>query len=92
MQKEAQGQGQERPSLQTLDFNEIHEEGAYVMFQSGSLIRVLPDAVAPGHSPLVSIKAKDRSWTRVAKLSNDPTTPISTLRTLAADSDILPQF
>ena len=90
-QQEGQ-QGQQGSIPQTLDFNEIHQEGAYVMVQSGSLIRVLPDAVAPGHSPLVSITAKDRAWTRVAKLSSDATTPISTLRTLAADSDILPQF
>jgi hypothetical protein len=33
-------------------FNEIHSPGSYLMVETGDLIRVPPEALAPGHSPM----------------------------------------
>ena len=71
-------------------FNQIETPGAYLVVSSGDLIRVPHEALAPGHSPLVTITSAGE--TRVAKLSDNPATPISVLRTIAADNDYYVNF
>jgi hypothetical protein len=71
-------------------FNQIDAPGAYLVVASGDLVRVAPEALAPGHSPLVTITSAGD--TRVAKLSDNPATPISVLRTIAADNDYFTNF
>jgi hypothetical protein len=71
-------------------FNEIHSPGSYLMVETGDLIRVPPEALAPGHSPMVSITSVNES--RVAKLTDNPATPISVCRTVAADNDLFANF
>jgi hypothetical protein len=59
------------------------------LVETGSLVRVPPEAVAPGHSPLVGIRSQP---TRVAKLSDNPATPLSVLRMIAAENDLFTNF
>ncbi len=76
--------------LQEMSWNEIDRPGCYVLIDSGDLLRVPQDALAAGHSPLISVTSVEE--TRVAKLTNNPADPISTLRTLAADNDYFVHF
>ncbi|MFQ5889017.1 MAG: hypothetical protein ACE5JR_03080 [Gemmatimonadota bacterium] len=76
--------------LPEMVFNEIESPGSYVTLETGTLFRVPPDALAVGHSPLISVTASGE--VRVAKLSNDPAAPITKLRTIAADNDIWVDF
>jgi hypothetical protein len=76
--------------LSECQFNEIETPGSYLLVETGSLIRVPAEALAPGHSPLVSITSQQPA--RVAKLSDNPATPISVLRTIAADNDLFVNF
>ncbi|MFV1988680.1 MAG: hypothetical protein ACC682_15505, partial [Gemmatimonadota bacterium] len=62
--------------LQELEWNTIEHPGAYLVVGTGSLARVPADALAAGHSPLISVCSIGE--TRVAKLSDNPSTPIST--------------
>jgi len=76
--------------LPEMSWNAINESGCYLLVDSGELIRIPAEAVAPGHSPLVTITATRE--TRVAKLSDNPAEPISVLRALAADNDYFVNF
>lgn len=71
-------------------WNEIDKPGAYLLIGSGDLVRVPREGLAGGHSPLVAITSLGD--TRVAKLSDDPATPISVLRNIAADNDFMVNF
>ncbi len=77
-------------TVKLLNFNDITEPGSYVMLSTGDLVRIPPEAVAPGHSPLITIHS--RGTTRVAQLSSNDSELITTLRHLAADNDIQPNF
>lgn len=79
-----------RKTVKLLNFNEITEPGSYVMLSTGDLVRIPPEAVAPGHSPLITIHS--RGTTRVAQLSSNDSELITTLRHIAADNDIQPNF
>jgi len=79
-----------RKTVKILNFNDINEPGSYVMLTTGDLVRVPPEAVTPGHSPLISIHS--RGFTRVAQLSTNDSELITTLRHIAADNDIQPNF
>ena len=76
--------------LQEMSWNEIDGPGCYVLIDSGDLLRIPQDALAPGHSPLITVTSVEE--TRVAKLTDNPADPISTLRTLAADNDYFVHF
>lgn len=76
--------------LQEMSWNEIQRPGCYLIVGSGDLVRVPQDALAPGHSPLISITSSGE--TRVAKLSDNPAEPISVLRAFAADNDYFVNF
>ena len=76
--------------LQEMSWNEIERPGCYLIVSSGDLVRVPQDALAPGHSPLMTITST--GGTRVARLSDDPAEPISALRAFAADNDYFVNF
>ncbi len=82
--------GETGKTVKILNFNDINEPGSYVMLSTGDLVRVPPEAVAPGHSPLISIYS--RGVTRVAQLSMNDAELITTLRHIAADNDIQSNF
>jgi hypothetical protein len=65
-------------TVKILSFNEINEPGCYVMLSTGDLVRVPPEALAPGRSPLITIHG--RGVTRVAQLSTNDGELITTLR------------
>lgn len=79
-----------RKVVKVLNFNEINEPGSYVMLSTGDLVRIPPEAVSPGHSPLITIHS--RGVTRMAQLSNNDAELITTLRHIAADNDIRTNF
>ncbi len=83
-------QGHRSSRLQEMSWNDIEHPGCYLIVNSGDLVRVPKDALAPGHSPLISITST--GGTRVARLSDDPGEPISTLRAFAADNDYFVNF
>ena len=76
--------------LQEMSWNDIQRPGAYLICGSGDLVRVPQDALAPGHSPLITVTPMGE--TRVAKLSDNPAEPISVLRAFAADNDYFVNF
>lgn len=79
-----------RNRLQEMPWNRIERPGCYLIVGSGDLVRVPPDGLAPGHSPLITITST--SETRVAMLSENPAEPISVLRAFAADNDYFVNF
>ncbi len=79
-----------RKVVKVLNFNEINEPGSYVMLSTGDLVRIPPEAVSPGHSPLITIHS--RGVARVAQLSTNDAELITTLRHIAADNDIRTNF
>lgn len=76
--------------LQEMPWNSIDRPGCYMLVGSGDLIRVPQDALFAGHSPIISITSNGE--TRVARLSDNPATPISVLRNIAADNDFNVNF
>ncbi len=76
--------------LQEMSWNEIDKPGCYVLVDSGDLLRIPQEALAAGHSPLICVTSVEE--TRVAKLTNNPADPISSLRTIAADNDYFVHF
>ena len=83
--------GQRRANnLPEVPFNDIDAPGSYLVVDTGTLFRIPAEGLAAGHSPLISITAREQ--VRVAKLSWDPATPITKLRTIAADNDLMVDF
>jgi hypothetical protein len=76
--------------LPEMGWNTINDPGCYLLIESGELIRVPQEGLAPGHSPLITITSSRE--TRVAKLSDNPAEPISVLRAFAADNDYFVNF
>ena len=77
-------------NLQEMGWNEIENPGCYLVKATGDLLRVPQEALAPGHSPFISVTSSQEI--RVAKLSDNPATPISPLRRIAADNDFFVNF
>ena len=76
--------------LTETQWNNIQDPGCYLMVQSGDLVRISPESLAPGHSPLLTFSSKNE--VRVAKLSGNVAEPISVLRAIAADNDYFVNF
>jgi len=76
--------------LTETEWNNIQDPGCYLMLQSGDLVRISTESLAPGHSPLLTFTSKN--GVRVAKLSDNPAEPISVLRAIAADNDYFVNF
>ena len=71
-------------------FDQISTPGCYILKQTGTLLRVPPDALIPGRSPAIDVVSKDQ-WL-VAKISNDPYMVLSKARSVAADLDLPVNF
>jgi hypothetical protein len=85
------GSAERRSSrLQEMSWNQMQQPGSYLILGSGDLVRVPQEALASGHSPLITVTSSGE--TRVAKLSDNPAEPISVLRSFAADNDYFVNF
>lgn len=73
-----------------LPFEAINEPGCYICNWTGHLLRVPPDGIKPGRSPLMMFRAKEPLF--VTKISGDPYLPLSKARMLAADCDVVVNF
>jgi hypothetical protein len=73
-----------------MSWNQIEQPGCYLLIGTGELVRIPAEGLSLGHSPLVTITST--AGTRVAKLSDNPSEPISVLRSFAADSDYCVRF
>ena len=73
----------------TVTFSEISQPGVYVT-QRGEMFRVPNEALAEGHSPLLSWESLEGAL--VSRISEDPYTPISKCRQLTADADLPVNF
>ena len=69
-----------------IPFDSIDSPGAYVLEDSGLLVRVPADAIAPGRSPKMTICSNKPL--RVFKISDDPFVTKTKAAQLAADHDI----
>ena len=73
-----------------IPFEAISDPGCYVCNWSGHLLRVPEDGVKQGRSPLVSISANEPLF--VTRISDNPYTPVSKCRLLAAECDVVVNF
>lgn len=71
-------------------FSEIDRPGAYVVLGTGHLMRIPPDALAVGRSPLISIAGNEPMM--LCLISNDPWIPIGEARSVAAGCDLACAF
>ncbi len=91
-----QTEGQTNPAdrrtnrLAEMAWSEIERPGSYLIIGTGDLVRMPPEALAAGHSPLITLTSYEEK--RLAKLTDSPATPISKLRTIAADNDFFVNF
>ncbi len=87
----SKGGMQAQPSSgRTEPFEQISTPGCYILKQTGTLLRVPPDALENGRSPAINVVSKDR-WL-VTKISSDPYLPLSRARAVAADFDLPVNF
>ena len=77
-------------ALRVMNFNEITEQGCYILLDTGQLVRVPSEAITPGTSPLVTIH--QRGITRAAMLSDNDAELTSTLRAIALTNSIQANF
>ena len=78
--------------LQEMSWNDIQRPGAYLICGSGDLVRVPQDALAPGHSPLITITSTGE--TRVAQrcyARSPPTTTTSSTSDSRITANIPPR-
>lgn len=68
-----------------VQFDFLHEAGAYVCNWSGHLLRVPDGAIEGGRSLRMSFTSKEPLY--VTKVSNDPFVPVTRARLAAADFD-----
>ena len=74
---------------QLVSFGNITGPGVYVT-QTGEMFRIPPEALAEGRSPLITWESKEEKL--VTRISEDPWTPISKCRQLAASDDLPVKF
>ena len=80
----------EKLGLTTCRFSEIESPGTYVEHRLGTLLRVPPDGVAPGRSPVIEVISTE-PWI-VTKISDDPYVSLTKARMIAADHDLSVNF
>ncbi len=73
----------------TVAFSEIDEAGVYVT-QRGAMFRVPGEALAEGRSPILTWECSEGNL--VTRISEDPYTPISKCRQLAAGAGLNVSF
>lgn len=76
--------------LKVVNFNEIKQQGCYVLLGTGQLVRVPLRAIESEPKPTITIHQK--GITRAAMLSDNDTELVSTLREIALNNDIQPNF
>jgi len=76
--------------LSEFTWENIKQPGAYVERETGCLYRLPAESLLRGSSPVISRLSS--AQTTFVKLSDDPNTIVSKLRTVAADADIKPNF
>jgi len=72
-----------------VQFSEINLPGVYIT-QRGDMFRVPSEALAEGRSPVLAWE--NREGGLVSRVCEDPYTPISKCRQLAADADLPVNF
>src|SRR5262249_2147350 len=72
-----------------VQFSEINLPGVYIT-QRGDMFRVPNEALAEGRSPVLAWE--NREGGLVSRICEDPYTPISKCRQLAADADLTVNF
>ena len=77
-------------ALSEFTWENIKQPGAYIERETGHLYRVPQEALLRGSSPLISKLCNYPST--FVKISDDPNTIVSKLRTIAADADVKPNF
>ena len=82
--KETQG------DLKIVNFNEITQQGCYVLLDTGQLVRVPTQAIGPEPKPTITIH--QRGITRAAMLSDNDAELTSTLRAIALTNSIQSNF
>ena len=75
---------------ESLAFSDVHTPGCYVAKENGDLFRVPDEALTEGHSPQIEIVSTPPKV--VTKIADDPWTPISKARQLAANADLFVSF
>lgn len=76
--------------LAEMSWSEIERPGSYLLVDSGDLVRIPAQAIAPGRSPVVTLTSV--GGTRVALLSTNAAEPTQALRTLAARHNYFVNF
>ncbi|MHC4695373.1 MAG: hypothetical protein ACYTFA_01375 [Planctomycetota bacterium] len=71
-------------------FDQISEPGCYICNWSGHLMRVPPDGIAPGRSPLLNMVGCQPLY--VTKVCDNPYITVTKARMLAADYDLSVNF
>ncbi len=67
-------------------FDSIQDPGAYICNWSGHLLRVPPDGITPGRSPLINMVGCDPLF--VTKISDNPFVTVTKARMQAANFDL----
>jgi hypothetical protein len=70
---------------ETMPYEKMNQPGTYYFHGTGMLMRVPPEALSPGHSPVIPIVWRDECY--VTRISNDPWLPISKARQICANQD-----
>jgi hypothetical protein len=73
-----------------IPFENISQPGCYICNWTGHLMRVPPDGVAPGRSPLLNMVGREPLY--VTKLADDPYIPVTKARMIASNYDIAVNF
>ncbi len=76
--------------LKVVNFNEITEQGCYVLLDTGQLVRVPTQAIGPEPKPTITIH--QQGITRAALLTDNDAEMVSILRDIALTNNIQPKF
>lgn len=74
----------------TVDFEGIKDPGTYYNHDSGWLIRMPAEALAPGHSPIMNLVTREQVL--FTRISSDPFVPLGKARQICANLDFEVNF
>lgn len=74
----------------TIPFNEIYDPGTYYNHDTGWIFRIPEEALALGHSPVMTVLCQDENY--VTKISDDPWLPANKARQICSDMDFAVNF
>ena len=90
MTEHASIESEHRSSLPQLDWEDIHDPGAYVEAGTGDLYRIPQEALIKGSSPMITKESRGAS--RLYKVSSDPFVTSLKARLLCAQHNVEPNF